>query len=112
MELKELALRTREEIEQELNKMYPYPENPTYSDEVDQVLEKRAEFSKNITRLQVEALLDGKLTIDQVVAQQHSEEKGIDDMHRNVLKEAIGRLEEGKNREDIIDKTAVMLQLL
>ena len=110
MELKELALRTREEIEQEISRIYPKPENPANSDEVDQVIEKRVELRKDITRLQVKALLDGKLSVDQVVAQQHSEEDDdIDNNHRKVLTDALEELKSGEDREDIIGKTAEYL---
>lgn len=111
MELKELALRTREEIEQEISRIYPIPENPANSDEVDQVLEKRVEFRKNIIRLQVEAMLDGKLTIDQVVAQLHAEEKDEEGTNRKILTEAMEELEKGGNREDIIHRTSLILVL-
>ena len=113
MELKELALRTREEIEKEIDRIYPKPENPANSDEVDQVMEKRVELRKDITRLQVKALLDGKLTIDQVVAQLHSEkDNDVDSRHRKVLTDALEELKSGEDREDIIGKTAEYLGLL
>ena len=113
MELKELALRTRAEIEQELSKIYPEPENPANPDEIDQVLEKRAEAMKSIMRLQVEALLDGKLSIDQVVAQLHSEEDNdVDSIHRKVLTDALEELKSGGNRVNIIGKTIDNLKLL
>lgn len=113
MELKELALRTREEIEQEICRIYPLPENPANPDEVDQVLEKRAEIRKSITRLQVETLLNGKLTIDQVVAQQHTEDDNdVDSIHRKVLTDALEELKKGGNRESIIGKTAEKLGIL
>ena len=113
MELKELALRTREEIEQEISRIYPKPENPANSDEIDQVMEKRVELRKNIARLQVEALLDGKLTINQVVAQLHSEEDNdVDSIHRKVLTDALEELKSGGNRVNIIGKTVENLKLL
>ena len=114
MDLKELALRTREEIEQDLNKMCPLPENPQNPGDYDQVFDNEVEIRKTILRYQVEALLDGKLTIDQVVAQQHSEndEKDVDDIHRNRLEAAIDELKEGKNREDIVTETVNCLELV
>lgn len=113
MELKEIALRTRKEIEQEISRIYHKPENPANSDEVDQVMEKRVELRKNIARLQVEALLDGKLTINQVVAQLHSEEDNdVDSIHRKVLTNALEEQKRGKKREDIIGETVDNLELV
>lgn len=116
MELKELALRTREEIEQELDKMCPLPEDSQNPDEYDQVFEKRVEIRKSILRLQVEALLDGKLTVDQVVDQIHSEEPNenldIDRIHRDILEKALEEFKEGKDRSEIIEETFNALELL
>ena len=114
MELKELALRTREEIEQELDKICKLPENPENADEVDRALEKRVEIRKSILRLQVEALFDGKLTIDQVVALQHmgNAEKDVDVLRRKCLEGTLDKLKEGKNRENILDETVNYLNLL
>lgn len=114
MELKELALRTSAEVEQELDKICKLPENPENADEVDRALEKRVEIRKSILRLQVEALFDGKLTIDQVVALQHMEnaEKDVDELHRKCLEGALDELKEGKNRENILDETVDNLNLL
>lgn len=114
MELKELALRTRAEIEQELDKMCPLPENPKNADEIDRVQEVRVEIRRSIERLQVEALLDGKLTIDQVVAQLHTDDDdpSVDDILRDSLKGALDALKEGGNRGDIICEIMNNLELL
>lgn len=116
MELKELALRTREEIEQELDKICPYPDDSANPGEEDHVLEERAEFRKSIRRYQVEALLDGKLTVDQVVDQVHSEDQDenldLDGIHRDILEKALEEFKEGKNRSEIIEETFNALELL
>ncbi len=114
MELRELSLRTRAEIEQELNKMCPLPENPKNADEIDRVLEERAEIGKSIKRLQLEALLDGKLTIGQVLAQLQTDgdDPSVDDIHRDSLKAALDALKEGRCRENIICETVKNLELL
>ena len=62
-------------------------------------------------RLQIEALLDGKLTVDQVLEQQYSEddEGGIG---RNTLEDAIKEAEEGGNRYEIVDRICNYMELL
>jgi hypothetical protein len=114
MELKELALSTRAEIEQELDMMCPFPENPKNTYEVDLALKERAEIRKSILRLQVDAFLDGKLTIDQVVALQRTdnEKSDVDDVRRDCLVRALDALKDGRNREDIIYETVNNLNLL
>lgn len=116
MDLKELALRTREEIDQELNKMCQLPDVPQNPDEYDQVFEKRVEICNRILRYQVEALLDGKLTVDQVVDQVHSEDPNenldIDRIHRDILEKALEEFKEEKDRSEIIEETFNALELL
>ena len=115
MKLEELALCTREEFEQQLNKMCP-DSNCTNPGEYDAVFEERVRIRNGIKRLRIEALLDGKLTLDQVVDQEH-EEGGDDDLdldgiHRATLEKALEKLKEGEDRSDIIDDTLDALELL
>lgn len=115
MKIEELALCTREEFEQQLNKMCP-DSNCTNPGEYDAVFEERVRIRNGIKRLRIEALLDGKLTLDQVVDQEH-EEGGDDDLdldgiHRATLEKALEKLKEGENRSDIIDDTLDALELL
>ena len=116
MELKELALRTREEIEQELDKICSYPDHPANPGELDYVLTERAEIRKSIRSYQIEALLDGKLTVDQVVDQVHSEDPNenldLDGIHRDILEKALEEFKEGKDRSEIIEETFYALELL
>lgn len=116
MEFKELALRTREEIEQELDKICPYPDDSANPGEVDHVLTERAEIRKSIRSYQIEALLDGKLTVDQVVDQVHSEDQNenldIDRIHRGLLENALEEFKKGKDRSEIIEETFNALELL
>lgn len=115
MELKELALLTREEIEKEINKMCPYPANPENAYEVDTVLRERVNIRQSLMNLQVEALLDGKLTIEQVVAQMHTEQHDddldLDDVHWAILKHALDELKEGKDRWDVVNKAVDELEM-
>ena len=115
MKLEELALCTREEFEQQLNKMCP-DSNCTNPGEYDAVFEKRVRIRNSIKRLRIEALLDGKLTVDQVVAQEHEEggdkDLDLDGIHRGFLEKALERLEEGEDRSEIIDDTLDALELL
>lgn len=115
MKLEELALCTREEFEQQLNKMCP-DSNCMNPGEYDAVFEERVRIRNGIKRLRIEALLDGKLTLDQVVDQEH-EEGGDDDLdldgiHRATLEKALEKLKEGEDRSDIIDDTLDALELL
>lgn len=111
MELEELALLTRKEIEKEINKMCPYPENPQNPDEWDQVFEKRVNIRQSLKRLQIEAMLDGKLTVDQVLEQQYSEddEGGIG---RGSLENAIKEVKEGRSRDEVVDELFEYMELL
>ena len=114
MELKELALCTREKFEQELNRMCP--DNSMDPGEYDAVFEERVRIRSNVKWYRIEALLDGKLTIDQVVDQEHEEDDDeyldLDGIHRGILERALEKLKEGKKREDIIDETFDALELL
>lgn len=115
MKLEELALCTREEFEQQLNKMFP-DSNCTNPGEYDAVFEERVRIRNGIKRLRIEALLDGKLTVDQVVDQEH-EEGGdeyldLDDIHRGILEKALKKFKEGEDRDEIIDDTLDALELL
>ena len=115
MEMKELALCTREKFEQELNRMCP-DSNITDPGEYDAVFEERVRIRSNVKWYRIEALLDGKLTIDQVVDQEHEEDDDeyldLDGIHRGILERALEKLKEGKNREEIINETFDALELL
>ena len=105
MKLEELALCTREEFELELNKLCPEPTDDMDPGERDAVFEKRVSIRRSIRRLRIEALLDGRLTVDQVVDQEHDEDHDIDGIHRDILKKALKEFNEGKNRSEIIEET-------
>ena len=111
MELEELALLTREEIEKEINKMCPYPANPKNLYEEDRVLHERVNIRQSLKRLQIEAMLDGKLTVDQVLEQQYSEddEGGIG---RGCLERAIEEVKEGGSRYEVIGRLFEYMELL
>ena len=111
MELEKLALLTREEIEKGINKMCPYPANPENAYEVDTVLRERVNIRQSLKRLQIEALLDGKLTVDQVLEQQYSEddEGGIG---RNTLEDAIKEVKEGGSRYEVVERIFEYMELL
>ncbi len=117
MELQDLALCTHDEIEQEIHRIYPDPPNQHYNDEFDQAMEKRIELRETIYHLQIEALLDGRLSIDQVVAQHHNPfsdmSELIDDINRDLLKQALNDLKTGvKSRYEIVKDTAYYLDPL
>ena len=116
MTLEELALCTREEFEQELNKMCPYPKDDMNPGEHDAAFEKRVRVRNGIKWSRIEALLDGKLTVDQVVEQEHSDydddDIDYDGIHRGILKNALEKLKEGKDRSEIIEETVDALELL
>ena len=106
-----MALCTREEIEKEINKICPYPANPKNLYEEDRVLHERVNIRQSLKRLQIEALLDGKLTVDQVLEQQYSEddEGGIG---RNSLEDAIKEVKEGGNRYEVVERLFEYMELL
>ena len=114
MKLKELALCTREKFEQELNRMCP--DNSMDPGEYDAVFEERVRIRSCVKWHRIEALLDGKLTVDQVVDQEHEEDDDeyldLDGIHRGILERALEKLKEGKKREDIINETLDALELL
>ena len=116
MELEELALCTREEFEQELNKLCPEPTDDMDPGEHDAALEERVRIMSIVKRLRIKALLDGKLTVDQVVDQEHSDNQGedldLDGIHRDILEKALENLKEGKERNEIIEETFNALELL
>jgi hypothetical protein len=82
----------------------------------DAVYAERASIRRSVKRLRIEALLDGKLTVDQVVAQEHvdgnEEYLDLDGMNRGALKEALERLKAGDDRSEIIDETFDAMELL
>ena len=116
MNLEELALCTREEFEKELNKLCPNPTDDMNPGEYDAAFNERVRIRESIKWARIEALLDGKLTVDQVVDQEHEEygdeDLDIDGIHRGILDRALEQLKEGKDREDIIDETVDALELL
>ena len=114
MELEKLALCTREEFEQELNKLCPDPTDDMNPGEYDAAIEERVRIRRSVKRLRVEALLDGKLTVNQVVDRQHvnGDEPYEDELHRKCLKEALEDLKKGRDREDIIIETENFLELI
>jgi hypothetical protein len=114
MNLEELALCTREEFEQELNKLCPDPTDDMNPGEYDAALEERVRIQRDVKWLRIEALLDGKLTVDQVVDQEHSEDENLDldGIHRGILERALEKLKEGEDRSEIIEETFNALELL
>ena len=112
MELEKLALCTREEFEQELNKLCPDPTDDMNPGDKDAKNEERERIRESIKRLRIEVMLDGKLTVDQVVDQEHSEDKDLDGIHRGILEKALKKLKEGKDRSDIVEETLNALMKL
>ena len=116
MTLEELALCTREEFKKEFNRMCPSPTDDMDPGEYDAAFEERVSIRSKITRLRIEALLDGKLTVDQVVEQEHQkgydEDLDLDEIHRGILERALEKLKEGRDRDEIIEETFNALELL
>ncbi len=114
MELEKYVLCTREEFEQELNKLCPDPTDDMNPGEYDAALEERVRIQRDVKWLRIEALLDGKLTVDQVVDQEHSEDENLDldGIHRGILERALEKLKEGEDRSEIIEETFNALELL
>ena len=116
MELEKLALCTREEFEKELIKLCPEPTDDMNPGEKDAAIEEEVRIRRRVKRLRIEALLDGKLTVDQVVDQEHSENQDddldLDGIHRDILEKALENLKEGKDRNEIIEETFNALELL
>ena len=116
MTLEELALCTREEFKKEFNRMCPSPTDDMDPGEYDAAFEERVRIRRSVKWLRIEALLDGKLTVDQVVDQEHEEDDDedldLDGIHRGVLEKALEKLKEGKDRDEIIEETVDALELL
>ena len=112
MELEKLALCTREEFEQELNKLCPEPTDDMNPGDKDAKNEERERIRESIKRLRIEAMLDGKLTVDQVVDQEHSEDKDLDGIHRGILEKSLKKLKEGEGRSEIIEEALNALMKL
>ena len=116
MELEELALCTREKFEQELNRMCPCSVDGMNPGEFDAAFEERVRTRRDVKWLRIEALLDGKLTVDQVVDQEHEdggdEDLDLDGIHRGILERALEKLKEGKDRSEIIEETVDALELI
>ena len=108
MKLEELALCTREEFEKELNKLCPNPTDDMNPGEYDAAFNERVRIRESIKRLRIEALLDGKLTVDQIADQ---ERDGDEDL-RGFFEKVLGKLKEGKDRREIVEETVNILELL
>jgi len=82
--------------------------------EYDAAIAARARIRNSIKRARIEALLDGKLTVNQVVEQEHEEDEelDLDGIHRGILEGALEKLKEGVSRYEIIDDTAESLELI
>ena len=107
MELKELALCTREKFEQELNRMCPNS-NCMDPGEYDAVFEERVRIRSSVKWYRIEALLDGKLTVDQIADQERDEDEDL----RGFFEKVLGKLKEGKDRREIVEETVNILELL
>ena len=114
MKQEKLALCTSEEFEQELNKLCPSPTLDMNPGDYDAAISERASIRKDTMWDRIEALLDGKLTVDQVVEQEHeeNEELDLDGIHRGILEKALEKLKEGVDRYKIIEDTVESLELV
>ena len=108
MTLEELALCTREEFEKELNKLCPNPTDDMNPGEYDAAFNERVRIRESIKRARIEALLDGKLTIDQIADQECDEDEDL----RGFFEKVLGKLKEGKDRREIVEETVNILELL
>ena len=108
MTLEELALCTREEFEKELNKLCPNPTDNMNPGEYDAAFAERVRIRESIKRLRIEALLDGKLTVDQIADQERDGDEDLRGFFEKVLK----KLKEGKGRSEIIEETVNILELI
>ena len=108
MTLEELALCTREEFEKELNKLCPNPTDNMNPGEYDAAFAERVRIRESIKRLRIEALLDGKLTVDQIADQ---ERDGDEDL-RGFFEKVLEKLKKGKGRSEIIEETVNILELI
>ena len=114
MKKEKLALCTREEFEQEINRMCPCFMDNMNPGEFDAAIAERASIRVDTKWARIEALLDGKLTVDQVVEQEHEEddELDLDGIHRGILERALEKFKEGGDRSEIIEKTVDALELI
>ena len=108
MTLEELALCTREEFEKELNKLCPNPTDDMNPGEYDAAFNERVRIRESIKRARIEALLDGKLTVDQIADQERDEDEDLRGFFEKVLK----KQKEGKNRREIVEETVNILELI
>ena len=108
MNLEELALCTREEFEKELNKLCPNPTDDMNPGEYDAAFNERVRIRESIKRARIEALLDGKLTVDQIADQERDGDEDLRGFFEKVLK----KQKEGKNRREIVEETVNILELL
>ena len=108
MKLEELALCTREEFEKELNKLCPNPTDDMNPGEYDAAFNERVRIRESIKRARIEALLDGKLTVDQIADQECDEDEDL----RGFFEKVLGKLKEGKDRREIVEETVNILELL
>jgi hypothetical protein len=114
MKQEKLALCNREEFEQELDKLCPSPTLDMNPGDYDAAIAERASIRKDTIWDRIEALLDGKLTVDQVVEQEHDEDEEIDldGIHRGILERALEKFKEGVDRHEIIEDTVESLELI
>ena len=114
MEQIKLTLCNREEYEQELDKLCPSPTLDMNPGDYDAAIAERASIRKDTSWDRIEALLDGKLTVDQVVEQEHDEDEEIDldGIHRGILERALEKFKEGVDRHEIIEDTVESLELI
>ena len=108
MKLEELALCTREEFEKELNKLCPNPTDDMNPGEYDAAFSERVRIRESIKRARIEALLDGKLTVDQIADQECDEDEDL----RGFFEKVLEKLKEGKDRDEIVEETVNILELL
>ena len=108
MTLKELAFCTREEFEKELNNLCPNPTDDMNPGGYDAAFNERVRIRESIKRLRVEALLDGKLTVDQIADQECDEDEDL----RGFFEKVLEKLKEGKDRDEIIEETIDALEFL
>ena len=112
MKLEDLALCTREEFEQELSILCPEPTDNMNPGEYDAAFNKRVSIRSCIKRLRIEALLDGKLTVDQVVEQESSGDEVEDLGYKRILEKALEKFKDGKGRYEIIEEIVNLMELI
>ena len=80
----------------------------------DAVIAERASIRGGIKWAHIEALLDGKLTVDQVVEQEHEEDDvlDLDGIHRGILESALEKFKEGIDRNEIIEDAVESLEMI